>query len=174
MISKKAQGLPVNVVVMLILGIILFGLGFALFTQVSSKGEESINDLSERIKTDIQSLECKGDDWICTPSYTMKNGESKTFEIFVANRDQENSKYRVELNLEEIGAEKGITNSCGNVKVLTPIMETNIKSGNSASFPFLVTANQVSKTPCSFITTAFLYDNADVQKGKTPVIIRVE
>ena len=44
MINKKAQGLPINVIVMMIIGLVLFGIGMALFTDIAGSGEDTIED----------------------------------------------------------------------------------------------------------------------------------
>ena len=174
MINKKAQGLPINVIVMMIIGLVLFGIGMALFTDIAGSGEDTIEDLNQRIKSDISSLECAGDDWICVPSIKMKNSDSQTYEVFVANRAQINKKYYIDIVTEDLDGNRAITNSNGAVIITYPNIETNILSGNSASFPFVVKTSRVAKVPSSFVTTAILYDENSEEIDRTPIIIKVE
>ena len=172
--QKLAQGLPVNVVVMMIIGIILFGIGMGIFSNISKSGEDTIDDLNGQIKDQIANLECNGDQWICTPKYEMKSGTTKTFQIFVANKDDLTQKYNVELNLVPVEDREGISNDCGEIKVSYANAQITVQSGYSASFPINVKASRVKKTPCSFVTIAKLYDEDQNEIDKTTAIFRVE
>lgn len=178
MINKKAQGLPVNVVVMMIIGIIIFGIGMALFTQIYDSSDDQIEDWNNMIKNDINSLECPGDDWICIPNNKMNNGEKKTFQVYIANRGDSNSKFYIDFpSITTVNGKPAIEKAgCGSVQLSFPPTQVKIDvdSGNSASIPFIITANRVSNTPCNFLTTAVLKDNNNIEKGKTTLIVRVE
>jgi len=176
-LNKKGVSLPINIVVMMIIGIIIFALGMSLFSKISSSGNDQINDLNKKIVNDIASLECSGEDWICSPSNVMKNGENKVFQVYVANKGDVDGQFKISFdNLVDLGnGKKGISKtSCGDLIVLYPTIQTKILSGNSASFPFKVIANRVKKVPCSFVTTVKLLDINNYVIGKTAVIIRVE
>lgn len=174
---KKAQGLPINILVMLIIGIVIFGLGMALFTNVFNSSDDSIEKLGLEIQNDIASLECQGEDWICSPSNKMKITESRNFNIFIANRDAKDAKnFKVEINREELGDGKLgiIKDECGEILIVYPEMEITIQPGHSASIPFNVKATRVT-SECSFVTSATLTDESDPNfEKKTPIIIRVE
>lgn len=177
--QTKAQGLPINLVVTLIIGIVIFGLGFGLFSKISSSGQDQIDDLSNKVKTGITSLECDGEDWICAPSYKLKNGDSQTFNIYVSNKGDESAKFKVEFpNLVSItdDGKQGISkDGCGSVFLLYPSIEFNVLSGESAQIPFTIKATKVTSTPCSFVTTAKLINLQDARfEQKTSIIIRVE
>lgn len=170
--NKKAMELPVNIVVMLIIGLIIFGLGMSLFTKISGSAESELADLNNQIKNDIATLQCQGDDWLCSASNVIKNGGKDTFMLYVANRGSENAKFSVSFNL---GSEGRVEKSeCGSISISYPDVETNILSGQSGGFPFIVRANRVSKVPCSFVTTAVLFQDGEMTQFKTPVIVRVE
>lgn len=171
----KGQGLPVNIIVMMILGLVLFGLGMAMFTQIASSSEDSVDDLNDRIKSDIASLECSGEQWICAPNYKMGNGDRMTFELFAANRGNTNDQFSVDFNLSEVDPGKfGITNDCGSILITHPSISPNIRAGFSASFPFVVRASRVGDTPCSFVTSVNLEDSSGDVVGRAPIIIRIE
>ena len=174
--NKVAAAIAVNTVVMMIIGLTIFGLGMGLFAKISGSAEGEIDDLNNQIRSDIASLECDGDEWICVPSYKIKNGNEETFEIFIANHGDSTKPFSVALDLDTVDGKGAIDKlgTCGIVMVsYLPLAEVNIKSGFSASMPFIVKATRVSKTPCSFITTAALSEDG-VEIGKTSVIIRVE
>lgn len=172
---KKGQGLPVNVIVMMILGLILFSLGMALFFNISSSSEASVEDLNNRVENNIKSLECSGEDWICTPSYEIRNGDNEVFEIFVANKATTSQKYSIEFNnLDPIDTKFGITNDCGSIIISYPDIDVNVLSGESASFPFQVTASRVRESDCGFVGSVSLLDESGDEVDKTPVIVRVE
>lgn len=175
-LKLKGQGLPINVVVMMIIGIIIFGLGMGLFSKFSNSGNDEIEQLNQKVKTDIASLECEGDEWICSPSNTIKKGNIETFQLYIANRGDNSAKFSIEFNdliVVESG-KKGLTKTdCGSILISYPNIPIDVASGHGASLPFIVKATRVSKS-CSFVTTATLINNNDGQKYKTPVVIRVE
>ncbi len=174
--NNRGVSLPINVVVMMIIGILIFGIGLALFSKISTSGNNEIKNLNNRVVNDISSLECTGEDWICSPSFSMNNGQKKIFQIYVSNKANSIKTFSIGLNLTDLGdGKKGITsdNGCGSIVVYYPNIPTKIASGYSASFPFEVIASRVKKTPCSFVTVANLKESEET-KGKTPVIIRVK
>ena len=93
--NKVAAAIAVNTVVMMIIGLTIFGLGMGLFAKISGGAEDEIENLNNQIKSDIASLECDGDSWICVPSYKIKNGEEYTFEIFIANHADSSKKFSI-------------------------------------------------------------------------------
>lgn len=171
--NRKAVSLPINIVVMMIIGIIIFSLGLSLFFQISGDAENTIEDLNGEIKMGISRLECDGEDWVCSPSYEIRNGERETFLIYVSNRGDSNERYRIELNLENVEDAEGVSNDDGSILIQYATGDANVLSGESASFPFTVNAARVARTPTSFITTATLYDSLGEEVDKTPVIIKV-
>ena len=174
MIKKNAQGLPVNIVVMMIIGIIIFGIGFSMFSKFSDKGQEKISDLSNQIKADIANLECNSNEWICSPNNKMKSGETKTFQIFIANNGETSEDFSISLKTDPVDSYFGITNDCGSV--IAGIYPDSIKvlSGHSASIPIEIIASRVNKIPCTFVTIATLTSTANGDGATTSVIIRVE
>ena len=176
MIKKKAMGLPINIVVMLIIGIIIFGLGFGLFSKIWASGNDEINKLNEQVKLGITSLECDGEEWICAPSYEIKNGEGGTFSLYVANRGDENGKFKIEFPVVSEGSGEIIKDKCGSIELnYLSDLEMNVLSGESAKIPFIVRANKVKKVPCSFVATVLLKDaeTFDVV-GKTSIIMKIK
>ena len=173
--SKKGMELPVNVVVMTIIGLIIFAMGLALFAQISEEAENTSEGLQDKIKSDISSLECDGRDWICAPSIKIKLGRSDTFEVFIANRGEVNKKFKIEVTGLDVDGYLGKSSSgCGKVWVDYPDFEDDVQSGFSASIPILVNTKQVSKE-CSFTTVVNLNESPSGDfVDKTPLIIRVE
>ena len=173
--SKKAMELPVNVVVMTIIGLIIFAMGLALFAQISEEAENTSEGLQDKIRSDISSLECDRKDWVCAPSIRIKLGRSDTFEVFIANRGEVNKEFKIVADLDDDGYLDKSLSGCGKIWVGYPDVEVNVRSGYSASIPILVNTKQVSKE-CSFTTVVNLIE---VGRGtdpisKTPLIIRVE
>jgi len=173
---KKAQGLPVNIIVMLIIGIIIFGLGMGLFSKISGAGEDEIERLNQQVKLGITSLECDGEHWICSPAYDLPNGDSATFSLYVANKGDENNKFQIKFDDAPDGKGKVEKDKCGSIDLsYLSSLEVNILSGESAKIPFIVNAKNVKHTPCSFVANVKLLD---VQTGdeidKTSVIVKIK
>jgi hypothetical protein len=176
--TKLGQGLPVNIIVMLIIGLVIFGLGMGLFTKVFKSGDDQVEDLTGQIRENIAALECEGDEWICMPTSKVRNGKTQTFEAFIANRGEDTDKFGMSINLDEEVLEDsdGITNDCGTIVVkYLKNFETNVVSGQGTALPITVDAAKVSKTPCSFTKTVTLTKASDSNfEQKTSLIIRVE
>lgn len=169
--NKKSMELPINTVVMMMIGLILFGLGMSLFFKISSSSEDTVEDLNSKIRTNIASLECSGDDYICAPNIKVRIGDSEVSEVFVSNRDDTNKEFKIVIN-GLVNQELNSTD-CGSIRVLYLVdLEQTIMSGQSASFPVRISANKVKKA-CSFTTTIDLISGTSVV-GKTPLIIRVD
>lgn len=171
--SKKAMELPINMIVMMIIGIILFGIGMSLFSKISSSGEDQIQELNSKIKTNIASLECEGEDRICAPNMKLKNGDSEVYEVFISNKGDTNKEFSIRIN--GLVNQELLSTDCGSVKVIyLEALKQNVLSGKSASMPVKISANKVKKS-CSFTTTIDLIETGKaVPVGKTPLIIRVE
>lgn len=171
--SKKSMELPINMVVMMIIGLILFGIGMSLFFKISNSGEDQIDELNSKIKNNIASLECSGEDYICAPNIQLKKGDSETYEIFVSNKADTNQVYKIQI--KNLLDNELTSTDCGSIRIVyLEALNQNVLSGNSASFPVIISANKVKKS-CSFTTTVELLTQSGISTGhKTPLIIRVE
>lgn len=156
--SKKAMELTINMVVMLIIGVILFGLGIGLFGRFADSGQEEIEDLNNRLRQNINALECSGDEWICVPSIKMQDGDTAYGQVFVVNRGEAAAEFGVEIKLTE--AQDIEKDNCGAVTVKYLSDAVSIQPGKSTSIPFLVLANKVTNTPCSFVTSVGFKSNS--------------
>ncbi len=160
--TKLGQGLPVNIIVMLIIGLVLFGLGMGLFTKVFKSGDDQVEDLANKVRDNIAALECEGDEWICFPTAKVRNGKTQTFEAFITNRAEDADKFTMSINLDDLtdsglDGSYGITKDCGAIVVkYLKNYETNIVSGKGTAMPITIDAAKVSKTPCSFTKTITL------------------
>lgn len=174
--KSKAQGLPVNIIVTLIIGIIIFSLGLAMFSKISGASTKEIEDLNSRVKSNIEALECSGGDWICVSSCSLKNGDQNTCKISIANKADDRRTFMIDF---PNGADNSIIvkkEGCGSITIRYPsTIEMSIESSMGGSIPFIVKADKVKKKGCSFITSVVLKDIADSTfEEKTSVIIKVE
>ena len=182
--NKLGQGLPVNVIVMLILGIIIFGLGMGLFAKMSNSGDEQIDQLNDQIKTGISSLACNNDESaICVPTFKMDSDDRGNFKIYITNTENTRKDYKVVFDggLNANGAYELTKPSCSaTIYAFIPAIEFSIEAGESASIPFIAKVNTIGQTPCSVMGTAILLKSpfnpstATNIVAKTPVIIKVE
>ena len=175
----KAQGLPINVVVMMIIGVIIFGIGISLFSQISEESDDYIEELNDQIRSDIANLYCDGSDWICSGSIVMKK-EKASFEVFISNHGDAVSDYSITLDGDGAVGANGVKlekASCGEINLFHPTNSISIESGQSAAFPVIVRDNGVIKRPCSFTVIANLVSSGGSSSGdgeKTPITVRVE
>ena len=167
-LNKKGMELPINILVMLILGIVLFVLGLSVFSQIFDSSEKRIEELNNRIAIGIGELECENDiSSICSPSNTMRRGQTKTFLVYYTNHKDVSIQSNLKIN-DETSSQIELTNDCGKLEITAPNIQVSIPAKESASFPFTVSSRHVQNTPCSFVTTAEIYGE------RTSLIIRVE
>ncbi len=180
---KKSQGLPINVLVMIIIGIILFGMSLMIFQKFSNKGEEELTELENKIKNNLENLECEDGGIICVPTIVVKNGERSVSNIVIVNKLDAEKNFLLEINVSSSkGGAKSyqsqtglyyLSNNCGTIEISFPIFNRNIKSGKGASDPIVVKATNVNNVPCTFVTVARVrIGTSDYEK--TPIVIRVE
>lgn len=173
-LNRKAMEIGINMVVMMIIGIVIFALGFGLFGKIAGSSEDQLEDLQSQIKNNIASLECEGDSWVCAPSYKMKMGERSQFNIVVANRDDEAKDFSIEIEGEVV--ENGVKiakDGCGEIKIAYLDSEIKIERGYSQNFPIIVYTSEVYKK-CSFLTAINLITDGAGNGEKTILNLRVE
>ncbi len=173
--NKKAMELPLNMVIMIIIGIIIFGLGMALFNTIASESDEIISDLNKQIKTGISAVECQNNaGWICVPRTSVKTDKHSS-SIYITNRGEKQSfKISLKQSGNPINTGTSLDADCGKLIIYFPTKEVEVNSGEVMIFPFEISANLVKKTPCNFILTA---EALSIQNGvmdTTPMIISVE
>lgn len=173
--SKKAMELPLNIVIMMIIGIVIFGLGMSLFSKISNSGNQQISDLNDKIKADISSIECSGEDWVCFPAAKLRMGKSQLFSAVVSNKDD--VKESLKINFPKFGSHHSFNlsgNNCGSIKVYYPSASINVTSSDQASFPVMVYANNVSRSGCSFVTPIEVKTSTGTSKGKSTFIVNIQ
>ena len=188
--NKKAIELALNTVIMLIIGLVLFGLGISLFSQIAGSGNDQIDQMRVEVIDSLAGLECNSQEWLCIPSTKIEQGESKTISVYITNLGDTESSFSIKLdstspsitnpynnNANAYGLEKS---DCGNI-ILTPFpSSTPIGRGEVAKIPMHVQTNTVSKA-CSFTTTLTIESTSPTGSTtaagngeKAPVIIQVE
>lgn len=171
--NKKTQGLPINIIVMMIIGIIIFSMGIGLFSKFYSSGNKQITNLNLKIQTGISKLQCNQNVAICSPSHSIGLGKISDFNLYTSNLGNTGGIFKIKID----NSTSDLTKSCGVLEIAYPVEITfKISSGESAIFPFRVSSNQVSKGPCTFVTIVTLEKNDTtgfVSVGKTPITIRV-
>ena len=156
---KDAQGLPINVVVMMIIGLVLFTLGMTLFFQIYDSGEEMVNRMNNDIRTDITARECDGDHWLCAPSFTLPPGDGQSFRLQLTNQDDSDATFTLAFdddNYRSLSNGFAIEQACGSIEVTPATKPVTLEPGASAWFPMYVEMTELKDQPCSFVFTAEL------------------
>jgi hypothetical protein len=170
--NKKSQAIAVDTIVKIILGITIFGIGIVLFTQIFFESENQTEDLTRKIKNNIQKLECKGDDNICVSSINMRIGEEQTISVYISNKKDSDIKYSIKINnLDSEGILK--KDSCGDLLINYYKKPIRISTGTSSSLPISIKTTRIIKKPCSFITSVSLMSGSN-EIEKTNLIINIE
>jgi hypothetical protein len=169
--NKKAMELAVNTIVMLIIGLIIFGLGMGLFMKFYSSSDQQVNELNNKIKTNIASLECDENQWVCSPTQNIKSGEIKTYLIYISNLGENKDSFTIKLNGESSNSIT-IDGKCGPLKISYPNIEIPVKSGYSGEIPIIINSKNLKNEKCTYIVRVELYDSTGLV-GKTPMIVKV-
>jgi len=176
--KRKSQGLPINILVLIIIGLILFGMSLVIFKKFANASENRVSNLEKQVKNNIEGLECGNNKFICSPVFTLKEGKTYTGKIFVSNIGNTKSSFTIKIKKPNVNyyLEKGLITitkkNCGTLKLSFPPFTESIKSGKSGSTIILIDASQVSNS-CTFTTIAEVLDN-NKAVGKTPIIVNVE
>jgi hypothetical protein len=174
-LGKKAIELALNTVIMLIIGLVLFGLGISLFAKIAGSGDDQIDQMRAEIVDSLAGLECNSQEWICVPSTKIDQGDSRTISIYVTNLADTSLDLGIEIDETSSPSISKIDNSysiekanCGTV-ILTPYPTTiPVARGEVAKIPMFIDTDRVSSS-CSFTTVVELTNDE-----KAPVIIQVE
>jgi hypothetical protein len=171
-VSKKAVELAINTVIMLIIGIVLFGLGMSLFSKIAGSGNDQVDNMRVEIVDSLAGLECNSQEWLCVPSTKIDQGDSKTVSVYVTNLDDTEQDLGISVSAPEHPENPRsniiVKDGCGSV-ILTPYPNTiPVARGEVAKIPMFIDTGAVSKT-CSFTTVVSLPNGE-----KAPVIIQVE
>ena len=174
--NKKAMELPLNIIVMIIIGLVLFGLGMSLFGTLTGAGEEQIDELSAKVEDDLGKIECNNAEWVCAPTVDLKLGESTTSHVYVVNRGNSEKEFSINfssssMDLNVTGAKKVFEkdDECGSIVLAHYPGKISIESGASAGFPVQIFSTRVIEQGCSF---TLLVETSNGEK--TPMIINVE
>jgi len=170
-LTNKAQGFPIQVVLMVILGVVLLGMGLGLFGRIFTGGEDFTQDLSVSLKNNLDENYCQGERTLCAPNIVLRGTDSDISYLNVVNLESIEKTYRVEINLNSGNIEA----ACGTLRVQPYAEEFTIESGKSSQIPVAFSKVSINSRPCSFTTTAHLKDPVDeVPNSRIPLIIRVE
>ena len=170
--NNKAMELPINIVVSVIIGIVIFAVGLQLTTQIFSEGESIVSNENERVSQGIRDLQCQGDNsWICTPTLVMRNGERSTSTINIINLDLDSTRT---FSVEFEGLEDNLLSSdCGSVAFSHYPNPFTVNPGEGLTITYTVVASRISEVPCSITTLARLKEDPNTIIDSTPVIIQV-
>lgn len=173
--NKTAQGFPVQIVMMTILGIVLLSMGFYLSASIFDSGSDFTADLSNELRTNIDSRYCDGSSPLCAPRIVIRGEDSDVVTLFAVNLEAATQEYTLKVNSHS-STQKIINASCGTLAYDEYSRPIQIASSTSAEIPMAVSKRNVDSVPCSFTTTMWLEDGsgAEVPDSRTPLIIRVE
>lgn len=178
--SKKGIELAINTVVMLIIGLVLFGLGMSLFTQIASGGEDQIDDMRVEIVDSLAGLECNSQEWLCIPTTRLDQGERQTVNVYVTNLADSEQNIAISLpssltpRADNANAFVLDKSNCGSITLIPYPNPLPIARGEVAKIPMFVETNTVSRA-CSFTTSIEIVNSGNPGNGeKAPVVIQVE
>ncbi len=171
--SKSAQSFPIQIVLMVILGVVLLGMGLGLFGRIFLGGEDFTQDLSSSLKNNIDANYCQGEKTLCAPNIVLRGKDSDISALNVVNLESTTKTYRLAINFPITPNQ--IDASCGVLDVQAYNLDFTIESGKAAQIPIAFSKVNVNSRPCSFTTTAYLTEaGSEVPNSRIPLIIRVE
>ena len=171
---KKSQSLPIDLVVKIIIGLIIFGMGYFLFQKIFLSSEDKVSDLGNNVRENLESIGCDGSNSICVPTFDLRQGEVVNSKVVVTNKDTNNKDLKIGINDNKYVSNVLTKESCGNILIVYYDKELSIKSQKSSEFPIQIEADNIIKRPCSFISKINLLDNNDNIIDSTPLIINIK
>ncbi|MCH8519847.1 MAG: hypothetical protein LAT82_03785 [Nanoarchaeota archaeon] len=172
--NKKAQGFPVQIVMMTILGIVLLSMGFFLTSTIFNSGNEFSADLTNQLRTNIDSRYCDGQNSLCAPPITLRGRDADIAYVNAVNLESTTKTYRLDINSDSQDRSQ-INASCGVLLFDAYSLEIEIQSSTSAQIPIAFSKGNINTRPCSFTTTMRLLEGGvEVPNSRKPLIIRVE
>ncbi|MFT4244820.1 MAG: hypothetical protein ACMXYB_05195 [Candidatus Woesearchaeota archaeon] len=172
---KKSQGFPVQIVMMTILGVVLLSMGFFLTSTIFSEGDEFSRDLSNQLRTNIDSRYCDGQNALCAPRIVLRGRDADISHVNVVNLESTTQTYRLRVRSDS-SSQSQINASCGVLSFDAYGLPIEVESSTSAEIPIAFSKRNINQRPCSFTTTMWLEDsnNQEIQGSRTPLIVRVE
>lgn len=182
--SKKAVELAINTVIMLIIGLVLFGLGMSLFFQIAGGGEDQVDQMRVEILDSLAGLECNSQEWLCVPTTKLDQGDAQTIYVYVTNLADTEQNIGISFPTSSSLSERTDTSNpkdriltksgCGSLTLIPYPNSIIIARGEVAKIPMFVESNTVSKA-CSFTTSIQIENSGNPGDGeKAPVVIQVK
>lgn len=172
-LNKSGQGFPIQMVLMVILGVVLLGMGLALFGKVFNSGDDFTQELSASLKNNIDANYCQGEKTLCAPNIVLRGKDSDFSYLNVVNLEKTTQTYKLEINYPTTPGQ--IESPCGVLAVQEYDLEFTIESGKASQIPVAFSKVNINSRPCSFTTTAYLTDSGvEVTNSRIPLIVRVE
>lgn len=177
--NKRAQGFPVQIVMMTILGIVLLSMGFFLTSTIFDTGNEFSADLTNQLRTNIDSRYCDGQNPLCVPPIVLRGRNADISHVNVVNLESTAQTYRLRINSDS--EERDIIESnCGGLLFDAYSLGVEVQSSTSAQIPIAFSKRNVNSVPCVFTTTMYLDKRGEgggweeVPRSRTPLVVRVE
>ena len=178
--SKKGIELAINTIVMIIIGLVIFGLGMGLFVKIANSGDDQIDNMRTSIVDSLGGLECDSQEWLCIPSISIDLGDSGIYYAYITNLDDKPGEFKLDFSTLGFTAPYSLDKSgCGTL-ILTPFPDSiTINRGEIAKVPIAINTKDAIKA-CSFTTTVSIEHITNTgtptpgNKEKEPMIIRVE
>ena len=175
---RKAQALPVDLVVKIIIGLTIFGAGFFLFQKIYNSSEGKVDDLGDNIRENLEGIGCDGSTQICVPTFDLRQGQVVESSVIVTNKGDTEGSFKIEIpdSLPDSAATTTYSDNrltkegCGSILVFYYPEILEIEPQKSSRFPIQIEADGISKRPCSFVTTLYLSSTSD----STPLIINIK
>ena len=170
---KKSQSLPIDLVVKIIIGLIIFGMGYFLFQKIFLSSEDKVSDLGNNVRENLESIGCDGSNSICIATFDLRQGEVVNSKVVVTNKDTTNKDLKIGISDDNYVSNRLEKESCGNILIVYYDKELNIKSQKSSEFPIQIEADNIIKRPCSFISKINLLEGTSIVDS-TPLIINIK
>lgn len=170
----NAQGFPVQIVMMTILGLVLLSMGFFLTSTIFDSGNEFSADLTNQLRTNIDSRYCDGQNSLCAPPIVLRGRDADVAHVNAVNLEQDVRTYRLHINSHSESRNQ-INASCGILLFDAYSLDVQIESSTTAQIPIAFSKGNVNSRPCTFTTTMRLLESGnEVPNSRRPLVVRIE
>lgn len=174
---NNAQGFPVQIVMMTILGVVLLSMGFFLTATIFDSGDELSRDLGNQLRTNLDARYCDGQSPLCAPRIVLRGRDASIAHVNAVNIGSQDQIYALRVQNHSVtGDSRVIQASCGELIYEEYRTSIQIAPSTSAQIPIIFSKRNVNQRPCSFTTTMWLVDSSGqiVDGSRTPLVVRIE
>ena len=141
--TKKSQELPINFIVMLILGVIIFSIRIILFSKFYNRADKGICEEEEKIAQELADLECADDtSSLCISFVNVKCRKKLLAQVHITNYKETSKTLKLEWN-NVVNCPNG-----GSAEIKVHNKELKVRSSETIKIPIVIKNLNLKSSQC--------------------------